>query len=138
VDWDTGQYDSFVETGYDFGGDLLLKKSAPYVTVYCRSTEEGFGGAPEYTPINASGLFMEAYWDFKKLASTRQQVYRLKPTAVVNTEDLTDNNQTKTVVTSRLKVRGSGRSMRLRFDAEEGKNFILLGYSVLVGANARF
>lgn len=138
LDWETENYECYVEAGYDFGGDLLLKKSAPYVTVYCRSTEEGYGPAPDYDIINPSGLFLEAYWDFKDYSSTRQQVYRIKPSPVLNTSDLSDNGQTKSVVTTRLKVRGSGRSMRLRFDAEEGKNFILLGYSVLVGANARF
>ena len=138
VDWGSIGYESFVECGYDFAGDLLLKKNAPYIVTLCRSTEEGFGLGPSYTPINPSGLFMEAYWDFKDYPSSRQQVYRLKPTPVVNTSDLTDNGQTKSVVTSRIKVRGHGRSMRLKFIAEEGKNFVFLGYSVLVGVNARF
>jgi len=81
---------------------------------------------------------MEAYWDFKDYASTRQQVYLPKPTPIVDPSNLSDTGQNKSVVTTRLKVRGSGRSMRLKFEAEEGKNFILLGYSVLVGANVRF
>lgn len=136
LDWTTESYDSFVEAGYDFGGDLLLKKSAPYVTVYLRSTEEGYTYALE--PINPSGLFLEAYWDFKDYSSTRQQAYLPKPAPVANASDLSDTGQNKSVVTTRLKVRGSGRSVRLRFEAEEGKNFILLGYSVLIGANARF
>ena len=138
VDWGSQNYDAYVECGYDFGGDLLLKKSAPYVTVYCRSTEEGFTSAPNFEVINPSGLFLEAYWDFKDYPATRQQVYRIKPTPVLNPADTSDNGQNRSVVTSRLKVRGSGRSMRLKFVAEEGKNFVLLGYSMLVGANARF
>ena len=138
LDWGTDDYESYVVTGYNFGGDLLLKKSAPYITVLCRSTEEGYGPAPDYDVINPSGLFMEAYWDFKDYPSSTQQVYRIKPTPVFDQGDLTDNGQNRTVVTSRLKVRGSGRSFRLKFKAEEGKNFVLLGYSVLVGANARF
>lgn len=138
LDWTTEPYDCYVECGYDFSGDMLLKKTAPYVTVYCRSTEEGFGPGPTYTPINPSGLFLEAYWDFKDFPSSKQQVYLVKPTPVVNPSNLSDNDQNKSVVTSRLKVRGKGRSMRLKFVAEEGKNFILLGYSVLVGVNARF
>jgi hypothetical protein len=138
VDWGTENYDAYVECGYDFGGDLLLKKSAPYVTVLCRSTEEGYTPAPNFNVINPSGLFLEAYWDFRDYPATRQQVYRIKPSPVLDTTNLSDNGQTKSVVTSRLKVRGSGRSMRMRFVAEEGKNFVLLGYSVLVGANARF
>ncbi len=138
LDWETESYSSYVEAGYDFAGDLLLKKSAPYVTVYCRSTEEGFGAGPNYDVLNPSSLFMEVYWDFKDYPSTRQQAYRVKPTATVNTSNLSDNGQTKSVVVTRLKVRGSGRSMRLKFESEEGKNFVLLGYSVLVGSNARF
>lgn len=138
VDWGTEDYSAFVETGYDFAGDLLLRKSAPYVTVYCRSTEEGYTSAPNFNIINPSGLFMEAYWDFRDYPATRQQVYRVKPTAVLNPINLSDNGQTKSVVTSRIKVRGSGRSMRLRFVAEESKNFVLLGYSALIGSNARF
>lgn len=138
LDWGTEDYSSFVETGYDFAGDLLLKKSAPYLVTYCRSTEEGYSIAPDFDVINPSGLFVEAYWDFKDYPASRQQVYRVKPTPVLNVSDLTDNGQTKSVVTSRIKVRGSGRSMRLKFIAEEGKNFVLLGYSVLIGANERF
>ena len=138
VDWGTEDYSAYVECGYDFAGDLLLKKNSPYIVVLCRSTEEGFRPFPDYSVINPSGLFMEAYWDFKDYPTSRQQVYRVKPSAVLNTSDLSDNGQTKSVVTSRMKVRGHGRSMRLKFIAEEGKNFVLLGYSALVGANARF
>lgn len=138
LDFDTENYDCYVEAGYDFGGDLLLKKSVPFVTTYCRVTEEGYSAAPDYNVINPSGLFLEAYWDFKDYSSTRQQVYRPKPTPVLNPSNTGDNGFNKSVVTSRLKVRGSGRSLRLRYEAEEGKNFVLLGYSVLIGANARF
>lgn len=138
LDWGTENYEAYVECGYDFGGDLLLKKNAPYIVTLCRSTEEGFGVGPDYNPINPSGLYLEAYWDFKDYPATRQQVYRIKPTPVVDTNNLADTGQNRSVVTSRLKVRGHGRSMRLKFIAEEGKNFVLLGYSVLIGANARF
>lgn len=138
LDWGTENYECFVECGYDFAGDLLLKKSAPYVTVYCRSTEEGFTPSPDFNVINPSGLFLEAYWDFKDYPASRQQVYRIKPAPIINTASLSDTGQNKSVVVSRMKVRGSGRSMRLRFEGEEGKNFVLLGYSVLVGVNVRF
>ncbi len=137
VDWGTETYNSYVVAGYDFAGDMLLKKSAPYVIVYLRSTEEGFESVT-FDPINPSGLFLEAYWDYKSYASTRQQCYLPKPTPVVDPSNLADTGQNKSVVTTRLKVRGNGRSMRLKFEAEEGKNFVLLGYSVLVGVNARF
>jgi hypothetical protein len=122
LDWGTTTYDAFVEAGYDFGGDLLLKKSTPYVTVYTRST-------PDNLDTSTSGMFLETYWDFRTYPSTRQQVYL--PKRIYDT-------QNKSVVVTRLKTRGSGRSFRLKFQGEEGKDFTLLGYSVLIGANARF
>ena len=133
-------YESYAEAGYDFVGDLTLKKTAPYITVYCRSTEEGFVGNETigYDAINQSSLIMKAYWDFKEEPSSSQQAYRVKPYAMVNTMDLANNQQNRSVVTTRLKVRGRGRSMRLRFESETGKNFVLLGYGVVVGANSSF
>lgn len=140
LDWGTDNYSSFVETGYDFIGDLVLKKTAPYIVVYCRSTEEGYTGnsTTGYTAINPSSLILKSYWDFKTQESSSQQAYRIKPFNLVNTSDLTDTNQVSTMVITRLKVRGRGRSMRLRFESEQGKNFVLLGYGVIVGANQRF
>lgn len=35
------------------------------------------------------------------------------------------------VIDTRLRIRGAGRIMKLRYEATEGKDFILLGYSVL-------
>jgi len=137
LDWGTANYSSYAEAGYDFLGDLNLKKTAPYVTVYCRTTEEGFTGneTDGYEAINPSSLTMKAYWDFKTVPSSSQQAYRIKPFIIVDADDLTNNQQVGTVVTTRLKVRGKGRSMRLRFESEEGKNFVLLGYGVIAGVN---
>ena len=36
LDWGTTNYSSYAEAGYDFMGDLLLKKTAPYITTYMR------------------------------------------------------------------------------------------------------
>lgn len=140
LDFTDQDYDSYAEAGYDFMGDLVLKKTAPYITVYCRSTEEGYSGDINtgYNAINPSSLIMKAYWDFKENPSSSQQAYRIKPFNTVNPLDLGNNQQDRSVVTTRLKVRGKGRSMRLRFESETGKNFVLLGYGVIAGANTTF
>lgn len=140
VDFESFPYTSFVEAGYFFAGDMTLKKNAPFVTVYCRTTEEGFTGneTTGYTAINPSSLIMKAYWDFKKTPSSSQQAYRVKPFALVNPIDLANNQQVGTVVTTRLKILGKGRSVRLRFESEEGKNFVFLGYAMVVAVNDRF
>jgi hypothetical protein len=35
-------------------------------------------------------------------------------------------------------MRGRGRSLRLRFESEEGKNFIFLGFGMIVAVNDKF
>jgi hypothetical protein len=51
---------------------------------------------------------------------------------------LTNFNYPDTVISSRLKIRGSGRSVRLRFESEQGKDFVLIGYGVINAVNQRY
>lgn len=134
LDWGTQNYLSYAETGYDFLGDLVLKKNAPYIVFYMRETETGWTGSEEtgYEPTHPSSLLVSAYWDYRKTASsTAQQAYRRTPVALVDTTDLSDFGSNETVVTSRLKLRGRGRNMRVRLESEEGKDFIYLGHGIV-------
>ena len=67
LDWGDANYSSYAEAGYDFLGDLVLKKNAPYIQVYLRPTETGFAGSDElgYTPVRESSLLVSSYWDFR-------------------------------------------------------------------------
>ena len=141
LDWNTANYSSYAEAGYDFMGDLMLKKTSPYIIVYMRPTEEGWTGTEltGYDPIRESSMLVSSYWDFRtSTSSAAQQAYRLKYVPVVNTSNLAEWDYPEEVVSTRLKLRGYGRSMRLRFESETGKDFVLLGYGVLQGANQRF
>jgi hypothetical protein len=141
LDWNSANYSSYAEAGYDFMGDLMLKKTSPYIIVYMRPTEEGWTGTEltGYDPIRESSMLVSSYWDFRtSTSSAAQQAYRLKYVPVVNTSNLAEWDYPEEVVSTRLKLRGYGRSMRLRFESEQGKDFILLGYGVLTGANQRF
>jgi hypothetical protein len=140
LDWGTTNYSSYAEAAYDFMGDLMLQKTAPYIIVYSRVTEEGWTNTGSgYEPIHPSSLLVSAYWDFSTTSSSSpQQAYRYKTTPVVDPLDLTDFGYPETVISTRLKVRGRGRSMRMRFESEQGKDFVLLGYGVLSGRNNRF
>ena len=141
LDWGDANYSSYAEAGYDFLGDLVLKKNAPYIQVYLRPTETGFAGSDElgYTPVRESSLLVSSYWDFRNsTSSTPQQAYRLKYLPVVNTSSLNVWDYPENVVTTRLKMRGHGRSMRLRFESEQGKDFVLLGFGIISAANPRF
>jgi hypothetical protein len=140
LDWGTTNYLSFAEAGYDFISDFIREKNSPYIVTYMRVTEEGWTSTETgYDPIRPSGLLVSSYWDFSTSASSvAQQAYRYKQTPVVNPADLTDFGYPDTVITSRLKLRGRGRSVRLRFDSEQGKDFVLLGYGVVNATNQRF
>jgi len=141
LDWGDANYSSYAEAGYDFMGDLILKKNAPYLQVYLRPTETGFAGSEElgYNPVRESSLLVSSYWDFRNnTSSSPQQAYRLKYTPVVNESALSTWDYPENVVTTRLKMRGRGRSMRLRFESEQGKDFVLLGFGILSAANTRF
>jgi hypothetical protein len=141
LDWGSVNYSSFAEAGYDFMGDMLLKKTAPYLTTYMRLTETAWEGdeTDGYAPNNPSSMLVSAFWDFKNTSSsTAQQAYRFKRMPVVDADNLLDFNYPESVIVTRMKVRGRGRSMRIKFESEQGKDFILLGYSVLGGVNRSF
>lgn len=141
LDWGTTNYSSFAEAGYDFMGDLVLKKTAPFITTYMRRKETAWEGneTDGYDPNNPSSLLVSAFWDFKNTSSsTAQQAYRLKSMPIVDSTNLLDFDYPESVIVTRMKVRGRGRSMRIKFESEQGKDFILLGYSVLGGVNRSF
>ena len=141
LDWGTTNYSSYAVAGYEFFGDLVLKKTSPYVTPYMRVTETGWTGneTDGYDTVGSSGLLVSSLWDFSSTATSNpQQAYRLKVMPVVNPGNLNSFNYPETVITTRLKLRGKGRSVRLKFESEQGKNFVLLGYSMMGGVNGRF
>lgn len=139
-DWGSVSYSAYAETGFEFMGDAMLDKTAPYIEVYMRSTETGWQGSEGsgYELIRPSSLFVSPYWDFSKTPSTQaQQAYRFGTVPVVDPTDLTKTNIPSTVINTRLKLRGRGKSVRLRFEGEDGKDFVLLGWGLLGGKNGR-
>ena len=138
LDWGSANYEAFAESGYNFIGDLGRKKNSPFITVFLRQTETGFTlDGTSYLPISPSSLKVSAYWDFKKTPSTPpQEAYRHKQPIIP--EDLADFPTPTTVLATRLKLRGRGRSMRLRFEGTEGNDFNLLGWETLDTRNGGY
>lgn len=140
-DWGSEDYSTYAEAGYSFMGDMTTKKVQPYITTYLRTTETGWVGSEEtgYNPVRESSCKVSSYWDFKDTpSSSAQEAYRLKPTPIVDTGDLDTFGYPQSVVVSRLKMRGRGRSVKLRFEGSPGKDFRLLGWEVVVEKNGRF
>lgn len=138
-DWGNSNYSSYADARYNFMGDLTTFKNAPYITTYMKTTETGWSqSGNSYDPIRESSCLISTFWDFKNTASSSgQQIYRLKPMPVVDESSLSWDYPS-TVVVSRIKTRGRGRNMRIRFESEEGKDFHLLGYEVIGAKNQRF
>jgi len=142
LDWDTEDYSSYAETGYDFMGDATTKKNAPYITTYLRRTEENFvsDGMGGYDADLPSSCFLVVKWNFARDSSRwsdPSQVYRMINYPIVNPDDLTFAYPYDTIV-SRTKVRGKGRVLRLKFYSETGKDFYLIGWESIVAGNPRF
>lgn len=137
LDWGTANYEAYAEAAYNFIGDLGRRKNSPYITTFLKQTETGFElVGSTYNPLRESSLKVSAYWDFKKTASsTAQEAYRHKQPLVVNTSDLTNVISPTTVLSTRLKLRGRGRVVRLRFEGSRGKDFNLLGWETLDAMN---
>ena len=141
LDWGTQDYSAYAESAYNFVGDLGRRKNSPFITVYMRQTEDGFtdNGDGTYTAIDESSLQVSAFWDFKKIPSTTaQEAYRHKQPIVVDPADLTDFDTPTTVLVTRLKLRGRGRVVRLRFEGQQGKGFNLLGWETIDARNSGY
>jgi len=136
LDWGNADYKSYAEAGYDFMGDMTTFKTAPYVTTYMRVTEDGYvANGAGYDFINPSSCLMSVSWNLSKANSTPREIYKLKDVPVVDPNDLGSFNYPTDTVVTKSKVRGRGRSMKLRFESAAGKDFHLVGYEVIGGKN---
>lgn len=140
LDWGDQNYQAYAESAYNFLGDLGTRKNSPYITVFMKLTETGWvanGGG--YDPVNETSLLVSTYWDFKNtVSSSAQEAYRHKIPIVVDTGDLTAFNSPYDVVVTRLKTRGRGRVLRVRFEGAQGKPFNLLGWETLGAKNSTY
>jgi hypothetical protein len=133
-------FDSYVLTGDELLEDLQRYKQAPYLHCFFRRTETGM----EYDMgnlvfENPSGCYVRALWDWHTTGagnrwSMPQKAYRYRrPFQPVDVNDPVDIGDS--IVYTKLRIRGKGRSVTFRFDAEPGKDMQLLGYSVAFTAD---
>lgn len=139
-DWGDNDATCYADAAYNFMGDLETRKSSPYITTFCKRTETGWEETGSgYELVRTSSLKVSVYWDFKNIpASAAQEVYRLKYPLVVDPGDLSNVDYPQDTIITRIKPRGRGRVMRVRFEAQEGKDFHLLGWNVIGYKAGRF
>lgn len=132
-------YVSFVEPGDERLGDVSTYKQAPYINIFAKRTEQNFvlNNDDSYGFDRPSGIIMTAYWDWSDSdgrVSPPQQVYRFPRNYVVDPTDLTFK-QGHGIIVTKNKLRGKGRTLRLRFESEAGKDFQIHGWSMLIDSN---
>jgi len=132
VDGVGAAYDAYLETSYIPHATGFTKRGqCAYITTFLERTEtdidvDGFG-------VNESSCLMRGKWDFtdSNTASkwtTQQQVYR-HGRLFLDT-GVSGFDSCYPLVITKNKLRGRGRALQLRFDAEVGKDMRLAGWSV--------
>ena len=141
VDWGSANYSSYLESRHTVM-DPNIRATSPYIVVYLGVTETGWvlnAAGDGYDPVRPTSALVSTFWDWKTSASSStQQAYRLKHVPVVDLGDLNNFGYPFTVLQTRLKTRGRGRSMRVRIESEQGKDFELLGWGMIGARNDRF
>ena len=126
----------YFETFHENLGDTVRDKAATWVLCQFERTEDGYqtvGGGTVFT--NPSGCNMRAKWEWTDHTdanrwSSSEQVYRL-PRLYVPTGASDPFDYGHTVITTKNKVRGHGKAISLRFEAEADKDFVLLGWAAV-------
>jgi len=133
-------FTSYFDTGYMTRAEGHKKQQSHYVTVYSKADEDFVvdssgtiitdSSSNQITDITESGCQMFGKWDWAKDTlsnkwSASQQVY--------NSTD----RPFRSVQRRKLKVRGTGATLQLRFNSEEGKPFHIIGWSTFDTANEK-
>lgn len=134
VDNTGATYPAYIVTGYDLGEKQGGNKDIQslYVQVFMFRTETGIDGNGD--PINPSGCLLQARWDWTDSTaagkwSAAQQVYRHKSWWQPTVPSATFDDGYPVVVTKN-KVRGRGKAVQLKFEAEDLKDMQLIGWAV--------
>lgn len=135
------EYEAYLRTGFEHGGDIMRFKQAPVLQSVFNRTESKFidNGSGGVTLDNQSSCLLSAAWDWTDNPVTgkvteEREVYRFKRPILWGSVGDTFNNGYP-VTTSRTKVRGRGRALSLQFRSPPGKHAEILGWSFLFSGN---
>jgi len=133
---------AYLVTGYEVFADSMRRKYVPYLTTHFKRTEIGFTdveGDGSLEPINPSSCTLQAQWDFADSANSGKwgtpfQAYRLtRPYMPSGVGDLFDYGHV--MITTKNRLRGSGKALSLRFDTEALHDLHVYGWAMLAEGN---
>lgn len=133
----------YMETGYEIEGDVTLDKGIVYVSPVFKRTELTYTVTGNPTPTSSwdkpSACTIQAKWDWTDATesgkwSDEEDAYRLLGSFTF--DDTSDGNKSypggQTVVKTKLRVRGQGAALQLRFEGETGKDVHLYGWQTIL------
>lgn len=133
-DFNSSEVLSYVYTGHATLEDIGVKKTARQLILHMKRTEEGFTIDGEtYTPIHPSSAKVRIAWDFTTDEASNKwqpefQGYRYRQLSTPSGTGPIHVGYD--VITTKTKLRGTGRAFSMRFQSEEGKDMNILGWSI--------
>jgi hypothetical protein len=132
-------YSSYLITGYELFKDVMRDKQVPYIFFYFTKTETGYSLVGDDLVLDdQSSCKVKAQWNWANSAAGGKwgnefQAYRLNRFFTpVDVDDVNDTGDS--VIVTKNKVRGSGKTISLLISSEEGKDMKLLGWALPVTA----
>lgn len=124
---------AFMETNAFTGGDFAVKKQVPYLTMAFAESEKLLIGDGVSQESSCIGRFK---WDFTHLYrsgkwSRAQQLYR-KTRFYYGDEDIDTGYS---LLVTKTKIRGTGRSFAFRVDTEPNKDCHIYGWNLTLTGN---
>ena len=136
-DWNEVDAAAHLVTGYELGGDTQRSKQVLYFTAHFNQSETGFElESGEIGLINPSSCLVQARWDFSDSTTSGKwgtpfQAYRLRRNYIpLDVSDPFDYGYS--VITTKTKMRGTGRALSIRFDTEPEKDCHMLGWGMII------
>jgi hypothetical protein len=124
-------------TGYELFQDTMRSKYLPYLVMHFKMTETGVAASgTDFNYITPASCLVSARWDFSNSTAggkfgSQFQAYRLPrmytPSMASPTLDYGQE-----VITTKNRLRGSGRAFSMRVDSEAGKDLYLYGWGISV------
>jgi len=138
TDWEEFDYLSYIITGYDTSGDIISKKTVPYLFFYFSRTEDGYEQNIDgnLDLRNQSSCRVQTRWDWTGSPNSGKwgmgfNAYRLLrnyiPTGIDDPFDYGDD-----VIVTKNRILGRGRALSMKLYSETGKDMHILGWANVV------
>ncbi len=146
-DWGKTDAKATLVTGYDSFGDTQRSKRINSFVLHCKRTETGFiddDGSLQF--VNPSSVLVSFLWNFSTDPDELYKDYRIEdlekqqgyvlPRQYIPDDEGNTLFQTS-VISTKMKPRGSGSVMSIKFETEPEKDIHILGWGVTGSGAAR-